>query len=261
MSLFQNVAMMNYVLICLMVGVAGFVDSIGGGGGLISLPAYVMGGLPVHQAIATNKMSSSLGTSVAAFHYWKSGYMKWQICVPAIACTIIGAYFGSRLNLIIDEKVLSAILIFLLPLIAIYVVFGKKSLQDSQESRYGKKITILICSITALVIGFYDGFYGPGTGTFLMIVFSGICRLSLNESAGTTKAVNLTSNYISLAVYIYNAQVMYPLGICAGICNMIGCYIGSHTFSKNGSKITRPIILFVLVIFCVKLLYELFFKK
>ena len=251
--------MLTNVFVCLMVGLAGFVDSIGGGGGLISLPAYLMVGLPVHQALATNKLSSSLGSSVAAFNYWRSGYMEWKICVPAVFFAIIGAYIGSNLSLSIDEKILSGILIFLLPLIALYVIFGKRSLQDSQENRYGMKVTVIICSATALVIGFYDGFYGPGTGTFLMIVFSGICRLSLKECAGTTKAVNLTSNYISLAVFIYNGQVLYTLGLMAGICNMIGCYLGSRCFSKNGSRITRPIILLVLLIFCAKLVRELFF--
>lgn len=244
--------MLSYILICLMVGLAGFVDSIGGGGGLISLPAYVMGGLPVHQAIATNKLSSSLGTSVAAFHYWRSGYMKWKICVPAVAFAILGAYLGSNLSLSISEKTISIIMLIILPLIALYVVFGKKALTDSGEERFGTVGTIVVCAAAALLIGFYDGFYGPGTGTFLMIIFSSVCRLSLNDCAGTTKAINLTSNIISLVVFIYNGQVLYILGLCAGACNMIGCYIGSHAFSKNGSKITRPIIILVLVIFIVK---------
>lgn len=238
-----------------MVGLAGFVDSIGGGGGLIALPAYIMGGIPVHQALATNKLSSSLGTSVAAFHYLKSGYMKWQYCIPSVIMAIAGAFLGSNLSLGTNEKILSLFLMLLLPLIALYVIFGK-TLEESTESRYSLGATIAICAISALVIGFYDGLYGPGTGTFLMIVFSGICHLTLNEAAGTTKAVNLTSNYISLAVFIYNGQVFYLLGICAGICSMIGCYIGSHSFSKKGSKITRPIIVCVLILFLAKIIYE-----
>lgn len=252
--------MLNYIVIFFLVGLAGFVDSIGGGGGLISLPAYIMGGLLVHQAIGTNKLSSSLGTSVAAFGYWRRGYMKWQLCVPAAALAVMGSYMGAKLNLGISEKVLSMILVFVLPLVALYVVFGKKTLQDSGETRFSAVGTVIVCAVSAFVIGFYDGLYGPGTGTFLMIVFSGLCRLSLNQSAGTTKAVNLTSNIISLVIYMHSGQVLYPLGLCAGIANMVGCYIGSRTFTKKGSKITRPIIFSVLVIFIAKLILELVTK-
>ncbi len=240
-----------------MVGVAGFVDSIGGGGGLISLPAYLMGGIPLHQALGTNKLSSALGSSVASYHYWKNGWMKYQICIPCVLCSFAGAFFGSSLTLKFDEKILSMILAFVLPLIAVYVLFGK-TLEDSSEEKFSMKTTIAVCSATALVIGFYDGFYGPGTGTFLMIVFSGFCRLSLCHAAGTTKAVNLASNIVSLAVFVYNSQVIYPLGLCAGLCNMTGCYIGSHMFSKKGSKITRPIIMLVLAIFLAKTVWNIF---
>lgn len=239
-----------------MVGLAGFVDSIGGGGGLISLPAYIMGGIPVHQALGTNKLSSSMGTSVAAFHYLKSGYMKWQICVPCVACAIVGAFLGSNASLCINEKTLSMILMIILPLVAAYVLFGK-GLSDTNKTERSVTFTIIICCIAALVIGFYDGLYGPGTGTFLMIVFSCVCGLSLSYSAGTTKAINLTSNYISLIVFICNGQVNYILGACAGVCNMVGCYIGSHCFSKKGSKITRPIIIAVLVLFLIKIITEM----
>ncbi len=225
---------------------------------MISLPAYIMGGIPVHQAIATNKLSSSLGTSVAAFHYGKSGYMKWKLCIPSVIFAILGSLLGSNLSLSINEKILSVILIILLPLIALYVVFAKKPFSDSDTRRYSTRTTIIICATSALVIGFYDGFYGPGTGTFLMIIFTALCKLSLNDAAGTTKAINLTSNVISLTVFIINGQVLYPLGLAAGVCNMAGCYIGSHLFSKNGSKITRPIILMVLLVFLIKVITEMF---
>ncbi len=240
-----------------MVGLAGFVDSIGGGGGLISLPAYIMSGIPVHQALATNKLSSSLGSSVASFHYWKMGYMKPLICIPCVVLSLTGAFFGSNLTLKMDEKILALILIIILPLIALYVIFGK-TLSDCDTQRFSMLTTVAVCSATAFVIGFYDGFYGPGTGTFLMIVFSGLCRLSLKDSAGTTKAVNFSSNIMSLAVFVYNGQVMYPLGLCAGVSSMIGCYIGSHLFSARGSRITRPIILCVLAVFLVKTVIQIF---
>ena len=103
----------------------------------------------------------------------------------------------------------------------------------------------------------YDGFYGPGTGTFLMLLLTGIARISLNEAAGTTKIVNLSSNYAALAVFLFNGKVLLPLGITAGIFSMAGNYLGASAFTKKGAKFVKPIIILVLVLFFVKIIMEL----
>ena len=111
--------------------------------------------------------------------------------------------------------------------------------------------------LIAAVVGIYDGIYGPGTGTFLMLLFTGFCHMTLNDAAGATKAINLTTNITALVVFLINGKVLLPLGIAAGVCNMAGNYLGSHSFTSNGHKIVKPVMIVVIVIFFIKVLTEL----
>ncbi|MDD3279186.1 MAG: TSUP family transporter [Lachnospiraceae bacterium] len=248
--------MLVFLITCPLVFLAGFVDSIAGGGGLISLPAYMFAGLPAHAAIATNKMSSAMGTVVAALHFWKQGFMKWKICLPGIITAFVGSWCGARLNLFTDEKALQIMMLVLLPFIAFYV-FRSKSLTKTAEEEYPLKRTILLCALISFVIGIYDGIYGPGTGTFLMLLFTGVCHMSLEDSAGTTKAINLTTNISALAVYLMHGAVLLPLGIAAGVCNMMGNYLGSHCFTSKGASFVKPVILLVLAVFFARVVFQM----
>lgn len=247
-----------YGIVCLCVLVAGFVDSIAGGGGLITLPAYMIAGLPPHTAIATNKMSSSMGTAVSSWHYFRQGFMKWKLCIPAILAAILGSDLGARLTLMVPERALKIAMLVILPVILFYVTRSKTlsgEVKNNEEEITGK--LIFKCILIALVIGIYDGMYGPGTGTFLMLLFSGFCHMSMNDAVGTTKAINLTTNITALAVFLMNGKVLLGLGIAAGICNMIGNFLGSHCFTDKGTKIVKPIMIVVIVIFFIKVLTEL----
>ena len=248
----ENVILV-YLVVCFFVFLAGFVESIAGGGGLFSLPAYMIAGLPVHTAIATNKMSSFMGTSVATYHYMKKGFMKWKICIPAIFGAIAGSWMGSHLALLISDRVLKIAMVIVLPVILFYVL-RSKALQGNDENTTDAVNGMLIfkCILIAVVIGIYDGIYGPGTGTFLMLLFTGFCHMTLNDAAGTTKAINLTTNITALVVFLINGKVLLPLGIAAGCCNMAGNYLGSHSFTSNGHKIVKPVMIVVIVIFFIK---------
>ena len=247
-----------YLVVCFFVFLAGFVDSIAGGGGLISLPAYMIVGLPAHTAIATNKISSSMGTAVSSFYYLRQGFMKWKICAPSIVAAFIGSALGAKITLMIDEKVLKIAMLIVLPIILFYVL-RSNALKGNEENTTDVIDGMLIfkCVIIAVVIGVYDGIYGPGTGTFLMLLFTGFCHMTLNDAAGTTKAINLTTNITALVVFLINGKVLLPLGIAAGVCNMAGNYLGSHSFTSNGHKIVKPVMIVVIVIFFVKVLTEL----
>ena len=231
-----------YLVVCFFVFLAGFVDSIAGGGGLISLPAYMIAGLPVHTAIATNKMSSFMGTSVATYHYMKKGFMKWKICIPAIFGAIAGSWMGSHLALLISDRVLKIAMVIVLPVILFYVL-RSKALQGNDENTTDAVNGMLIfkCILIAVVIGIYDGF----------------CHMTLNDAVGTTKAINLTTNITALVVFLINGKVLLPLGIAAGCCNMAGNYLGSHSFTSNGHKIVKPVMIVVIVIFFIKVVTEL----
>ena len=147
---------------------------------------------------------------------------------------------------------------FLLPIILFYVL-RSNALKGNEENTTDVIDGMLIfkCVIIAVVIGVYDGIYGPGTGTFLMLLFTGFCHMTLNDAAGTTKAINLTTNITALVVFLINGKVLLPLGIAAGVCNMAGNYLGSHSFTSNGHKIVKPVMIVVIVIFFIKVVMEL----
>ncbi|NCB91575.1 MAG: sulfite exporter TauE/SafE family protein [Clostridia bacterium] len=247
--------MTTFMIVCPLVFLAGFVDALAGGGGLISLPAYMFAGLPTHAAIATNKLSSSMGTAIATVHYWKKGFMKWKICLPGILTAFAGSWCGARLNLFMNERVLQIMMLVLLPFIAFYVL-RSKALTKVSAQEYPLRKTIILCSLISFGIGIYDGIYGPGTGTFLMLLFTGVCHLSLEDSAGTTKAINLTTNVAALTVYLMHGAILIPLGLAAGCCNMLGNYLGSHCFTSKGAKFVEPVLLIVLLIFFIRVSFQ-----
>lgn len=248
--------MLTYLIVCPLVFLAGFVDAIAGGGGLISLPAYMLAGIPAHNAIATNKMSSCMGTSLASYIYYKKGFMKWKLCIPSIIAALMGSYIGANISLYLNENLLKSVMIVVLPCVGLYVLRGN-ALQDSSDKFKDNLKLYIYCFLIAFTVGMYDGIYGPGTGTFLMLLLTGICHLNLNLAQGTTKAINLTTNITSLTVFFLSGKVILILGLCAGICNMIGNYLGSHMFVSKGSSFAKPITLLVLTIFMIKIILEM----
>ena len=251
-----GVAPWGLVIVCCLVFIAGYVDSIAGGGGLISLPAYLIAGLPTHASIATNKLGSAMGTTVATWHYAKSGFIQVKLAIPCVLFAFIGSACGSNLLLLISDDILKFMLLIILPVTAFYVMKSKQ-LGNDQVSSLSIRKTVAICCLIAFVVGAYDGFYGPGTGTFLMLLLTGVAKLRLDASAGITKAINLSTNIAALVIFLLNAQVLIPLGLLAGIFSIAGNYMGSHRFTSNGGAIAKPITIVVLVIFLIKVIYDL----
>lgn len=247
-----------YLIVCPLVFLAGFIDAIAGGGGLISLPAYMLAGLPPHIAIGTNKLSSAVGTTVATAQYISKGFMVWRLAVPAIVFSLIGANIGSNLTLLVPENVFLIIMLIALPVIAIYV-FTHKSLSNPFEPEITTRVWVVVLA-SAFFIGMYDGFYGPGTGTFLMLLLTGAAHLTTRQAAGITKAINLSSNVMSLTVFLINGTVLLPLGFTAALFSIAGNYLGARSFIKKGDAIARPAIITVISIFIIKVIYEYFAK-
>lgn len=245
----------QYLIICPLVMLAGFVDAIAGGGGLISLPAYLISGLPVHNAIATNKMSSTMGTVLATFKFAKSGFIPWKLSLTCVCFAFAGSSLGARLALLMDSHIFLLFMVVVLPLTAIYVTRGKALIVEKEPYTYKK--TAVLSILMALLIGVYDGFYGPGTGTFLLLLLTGVAHLPLKEANGVTKVINSTTNIAALCVFLLNGKVLFPLGPIAGLFGMAGNYLGALYFAKGGAKNVKPVIMTVLTIFFLKVLYEL----
>ena len=250
----MDCTILQFIIVCPMVFLAGFVDAIAGGGGLISLPAYLIAGVPAHMALGTNKMSSMMGTAIATGRFAKNGYIQFKKVVWFIVAALIGSSIGSNLTLLVSDKILQYMMIVILPIVAFYVMWNKKMGDDSLAGTLPERKSFLIALASALIIGIYDGFYGPGTGTFLLLVLTGAARYTMKEAAGTTKAINLSSNVAAFVTFVIHGKIIYTLGLAAAICSILGNYIGSGLVMGNGQKIVRPLILVVLAILFVKIL-------
>lgn len=250
----MELTLQTFLIVCPFLFLAGLVDAIGGGGGLISLPAYLLAGLPPHAALATNKMSSACGTTVATVRMIKKGLVNFKLAIPSVFFAVCGSSIGARLSLMVDDKIMMYVVVLILPVCA-FLVMNRKLFNDegTREVSMDRR-TVLTAFVAAFVIGIYDGFYGPGTGTFLIIAFTVFAKLNLTAANAHTKVINLTSNITALIIFILNGEVMIPLGLAGAACNMIGGYLGVGLMLKNGSKIVRPSILFVLVLLLIKVI-------
>lgn len=244
------------LLICLGVFAAAFVDAIGGGGGLISMPVYLLAGLPMHNALGTNKLSSCIGTAASTFRYVVNGYVDWGLAIPSVLLAILGGFAGTGLQLLVDEDILKGMLLVILPVVAA-VLLRQKHFPELRREQNIYLRRIIVWSASAL-LGVYDGFYGPGTGTFLLLIFCNLAKLDLRTASGNVKLVNLASNMGALVNALLAGTAMVPIGLIAAAFSVAGHYIGAGLTIQNGTKIVRPVIFLVLTLLTVKVVTELF---
>ena len=252
----MELTLQTFLIVCPMVFLASFVDSIAGGGGLISLPAYLLAGVPMHSAVATNKLSSATGTVISTWRLCKNKYVDWLLVLPCIVMAVIGSSIGANISLHVSEKVLKIILIPVVLVVAFYVM-KEKNLDKHSEVTISRKAQMIWCAVSALVVGLYDGFYGPGTGTFLLLLFTGLGKMDLRTASGNMKVTNLSSNVSALVVFLINGRAILPLGLAASVFSIAGHYMGSGMVMKNGNKIVRPIILIVITLLFIKIAFDM----
>ena len=227
---------------------------------MITLPAFMISGFPVHFAIGTNKVSSAMGTSVAFFKFMRDGYMPVKLSVLGIIFALLGSSLGARTALLISDYAFRLLMLVILPVTAWYVFKSQDLLkedrahQDEITSR-----TFVVCVLVAFCLGFYDGFYGPGAGTFMLLLMAGAAKLSVQKANGVTKAINFATNIAAIVVYFVNGKVILPVGLTAGAFSIAGNYIGARFFEKGGAKAVRPVIMIVLSLFFVRVIYDLVF--
>ena len=244
----------TFLIVCPLLFLAGLVDAIGGGGGLISLPAYLLSGVPMHNAIATNKLSSACGTSLTTVRFIRQKLVNWKIAVPTIIFAMLGSSLGANLSMKMDEGLMENILFLVLPVVA-FIVMNPRLFRDHADARVVLNTRLWVTAIaSSFFVGMYDGFYGPGTGTFLIIAFTVFAKMDLRSANAQAKIINLTTNITSLTIFLMNGQAIILLGLAAAVCNMAGNYVGSSLALKQGSKVTRPVIVLVLILLFLKVL-------
>lgn len=246
------------ILICPLVFLAGFMDSIAGGGGLISLPAYLLAGLSAHQALGTNKLAMSLGTLVSTIQYIKAGKVDVGVGISAGGGAFLGAIVGSSLAIHISDQALKVILLVALPLVTAFL-FAKKDFGTSEvETEKPDLRRRIFRSIPiGLIIGCYDGLIGPGTGTFLLLAFTACLGFDLLTSSGCAKVANLSSNVASMIVFLVHGDILFAVAGFAALFTMAGNYAGAKLAIKGGTKYVRYTVFVVLALLFAKMIVDL----
>ena len=235
---------------------AGLVDSMAGGGGLISLPLLLACGVPPHVALGTNKVQSSSGTLFSAWRYLQSGNMYLPVAITSAAVALIGSYAGAQMVMKIPADWLSALVLPLIVLVAIFT-FVRKDFGASTRFNPAEMGAVVWAkaAIIGLVIGFYDGFFGPGTGTFLAFCFVFFFGFNFVQASANAKLSNLASNIAAVVAFTASAQVIWVVAIPMALANITGNLLGSGMAIKRGAAIIKPVFALVLAGIFLKILW------
>ena len=250
----MNEFVKQLLIVCPLLFLAGMCDAIAGGGGTISLPAFLLAGLPTHFALGTNKMCMSMGTAVSVYKYGKSGRIRWFVSLFAAAGAVLGAMLGARIALWIDDSFMRYVL---MPASAIFLALNRNFGQEGREKDYPPARTALIAFLCGGGVGIYDGFFGPGAGTFYIMALSAALGLGLTEASADSKVMNMASNLGALFTFILGGVVVWKLAIPGILCTMTGNYVGSSLAIKNGSKFVRPVMAAMILLLFVKTIIDL----
>lgn len=230
---------------------AGFVDAIAGGGGLIGIPALLSVGVPPVMAFGTNKVQGVIGTIIAAATYWRKGLVDVRRLLPAIAAAFVAGFIGAFTVRLIDVSMLNYAVPVALIVIAAYFMFAPKLTDADSHARLGFAVYV---PVMGLAVGFYDGIFGPGTGSFMTMGFVTLFGLGLTRAAAHTKFVNLASNLGSLALFIPTGEVLWSAALAMAVGQVVGGYLGARTGIRFGAKLIRPLVVVVSVALAVRLL-------
>jgi uncharacterized membrane protein YfcA len=241
------------ILLCIAGFVASFVDSIAGGGGLISVPAFMLAGLPPHMVLGTNKFSATAGSFTSSLKFIKSGKANFKLLRYLIPFTLLGSILGVTAVLYIDQKFLTPLVLILIMFIGIYTLFSK-SLGLEDKFRGLTKKNVLLGILLALSLGFYDGFFGPGTGSFLVFGFINIFGFNFVSSSANARILNFTSNVTALVLFALSGKIDYMLGIPVAISMILGARMGTTVALSKGSKLIKPIFVTMSLAVAVKML-------
>jgi uncharacterized protein len=247
----------DYVLVLVMIFIAGVMDSIAGGGGLISLPTYLVVGLPPHLALGTNKFSSVWGTLVSTLRYFRNNLIDIRVALTTAFAALIGSWLGARMVLLINPNFLNYILICLIPIIAVINLLNENIGKHNLSVEVHRRKQVLLCLAAGLTIGFYDGFFGPGTGTFLILFYTAILKYDYVSANANTKVVNLSSNLAAVVTFAFSGSILYKLAIPAAFFGILGNLLGSKLVILQGNKLVKRIFLLVLFLLLVRVIWNI----
>lgn len=249
----MEVTLQMLLTVCPLVFLASFVDAIAGGGGLISLPAYLVAGLPPVTAAANNKFSSTFGTLLATYRFFRGGKVLWKPALCAVVGALPGALIGAEVLKHTPERFVYTFMLIAVPIVAVLMLVRKD--KDPEPKPITTK-TLIQCVGVGLACGLYDGFFGPGTGTFLILLLTWLIGMDMVSASGTAKPVNLASNVAALISFISSGYIVYRLAVPAMLCSVVGGYLGSSMALKKGAKLIRAMMFVVMALLIIKLVTE-----
>ncbi len=245
---------MLFLAVC--VFFAGVVDALAGGGGLITLPAYLAVGLNPALVLGTNKLASCLGTVVSTVRYHRALKFSIKDFLPVIAASMIGSWLGARAALLVDPSWIRPMLLTALPVVA-WLVWSKKDFGSNDDSgRLSAAERRRRGVLVAAPIGAYDGFFGPGTGTFFAIAFARWGKHDLLGATGRAKILNLVSNVAALGAFMWAGRLHWQVGLAMSLLSVAGHWVGSHLGVRRGAALIRPVVALVCAGLFAKILFD-----
>jgi uncharacterized membrane protein YfcA len=236
--------------------IAGFVDSIAGGGGLITLPVLLNLGIDPKLALGTNKLQATFGSGSATVHYERAGAVKISECRRGCLLAFLGAATGSLLVQQLDPQLLKRLIPILLILVAIYIWLRP---QLGEKDIHPRMNRLRFDCVFGFGIGFYDGFFGPGTGTFFTLAMMLGLGFNLTKATATSKVLNFATNIASLLVFLVARKVWFVAGITMGVGQWLGARAGSKMVMRHGTKFIRPVFLSAVILITLKMIYSNWF--
>ncbi|WP_352399741.1 TSUP family transporter [Anaerotignum sp.] len=253
------VSVPNFIMLMIACFLAGFLDSIAGGGGLISLPAYTLTGMPMHLVYGCNKFSAAFGTTVATLRYWKHKMLDIHVGILAA----VGAFFASALAakvvLYLSDSTLKTMMLVILPIAGVITIVNKNMGGENLSDSFSNKKKVAFALLIGGFIGFYDGLVGPGTGTFALMAFCLIMKYDMRTASGNAKCLNLASNYAALVVFLIKGTVYLPIAIPAALFGIAGNFIGAGVAIKRGTKAIKLMLMVVIVLLFLKMASDVLF--
>lgn len=231
---------------------AGVVDAIAGGGGLVTLPALLATGLPPHIALGTNKGQSVFGAFAALMRFHRAGLVEKQLAKVGFPCGLMGSFAGAALVLLIKPEVLKPLVLGLLIAVAVFLTFRKTPRQQDRVVPSRERVWAA-GAVIAFFIGAYDGFFGPGTGTFLIVAFSAVLGHGLAHASADAKVVNFASNIAAVTLFALKGVVLWRVSLPMAVAQFTGGWMGAHLAVKGGDKLVRRVVLLVVTALVVKL--------
>lgn len=242
-----------YAILFLLAGIAGFIDAIAGGGGLITIPALLAAGLQPAAALATNKLQASGGSFSASLYFVRKKAVDLRTVWKMIIGTFSGAMIGTIAVQLIDASVIKSLLPILVLVVGLYFLFSPKLGEKDCHQRLSFTAFALAA---AFPIGFYDGFFGPGTGSFLCVAFVTLLGFNLAKATAHAKILNFTSNFTSLVFFILGGEVYWTLGFVMMIGGFLGARLGAKMVLTKGQKLIRPMVVIMAFIMTAKMMYD-----